>query len=226
VVVNLDLADFFPSIAFPRVKGLFRSFGYGEHAATIFALLCTEPDVTRVAIDGRTYHVATSPRHLPQGAPTSPAITNLLCRRLDRRLGGVAARNGFRYTRYADDLTFSTAAGSDAPIARLLARVRWVLRKEGFVEHPDKTRVLRRGRRQEVTGLVVNDKLGVPRATLRRFRALLHQIDRQGPAGKAWGAGRDLWASLQGFVRFVRMVDPARAARLQAHVTALQARHG
>ena len=230
VIVNLDLKDFFPSIELRRVKGLFRSYGYGEHTATILALLCTEPDVETVALDGLTYHVATSARHLPQGAPTSPAITNSLCARLDKRLAGLARKQGFTYTRYADDLTFSTRVADDAPVARLLARVRWILGQEGFTVHPDKTRVLRRGRRQEVTGLVVNDRLGVPRDTLRRFRALLHRVERHGVEGARWGESqvekRDLFASMRGFVRFVHMVDPDKARPLAAQVEALARRAG
>ncbi|MFB8790277.1 MAG: reverse transcriptase domain-containing protein [Potamolinea sp.] len=81
VIINLDLKDFFPSISYKRVKGLFQSFGYSEAAATIFGLLCTQTDTEEVELDGKTYHVATTERHLPQGSPASPAITNLLCRR-------------------------------------------------------------------------------------------------------------------------------------------------
>ena len=114
VVCNLDLKDFFPSITFRRVKGLFRKLGYGEHVATLLALLCTEPPRVPVELDGKTYHVALGARVLPQGACTSPAITNALCRRLDRRLDGLARRHGFAYTRYADDLTFS----GDNPLRR------------------------------------------------------------------------------------------------------------
>ena len=78
VVCNLDLKDFFPSITFRRVKGLFRKLGYGEHVATLLALLCTEPPRVPVELDGKTYHVALGARVLPQGACTSPAITNAL----------------------------------------------------------------------------------------------------------------------------------------------------
>jgi hypothetical protein len=96
VIINFDLKDFFPSISYKRVKGLFQSFGYSEAAATIFGLLCTQAQVEEVELDGKTYYVATTDRHLPQGSPASPAITNLLCRRLDRRLMGMAENLGFR----------------------------------------------------------------------------------------------------------------------------------
>src|SRR5439155_13747971 len=100
-------------------------------------------------------------RVLPQGACTSPAITNALCRRLDRRLRGLAARHGFAYTRYADDLTFS--GDRPAAVGRLLKSVRTILEAEGLREHPRKTRVMRRGSRQGVTGVVVNARATVSR---------------------------------------------------------------
>ncbi|HEY5949343.1 MAG TPA: reverse transcriptase domain-containing protein, partial [Kofleriaceae bacterium] len=81
VVVNVDLRDFFPTVTYKRVKGLYRKLGYSEEVATVLALVCTEPDVTETELDGTRYYVARGVRRLPQGAPTSPAITNVLCRR-------------------------------------------------------------------------------------------------------------------------------------------------
>ncbi len=224
VVVNVDLKDFFPTITFARAKGVFRGLGYGDQVATLLALLSTEPDVEEVELDGRRWFVAVGPRKLPQGAPTSPAITNILCRRLDRRLNGAAKKLGFTYTRYADDLTFSGAVGSD--VGRMLHRVRWLTKLEGFVPHEKKTRVLRRGRRQEVTGVVVNERLSVDRATLKRFRALLFHIEKDGPAGKTWGASADLFGSVIGFANYVAMVEPDKGKKLLAEARALAQKHG
>jgi len=227
IVVNLDLKDFFPSVTLPRIRGVFRSLGYGELAATIFALVASEPDTFRVELDGTQYDVAQGPRRLPQGAPTSPAITNVLCRRLDRRLFHAAKKLGFAYSRYADDLTFSaTAKEGQKASGQLLKQVRFIVAAEGFVPHPDKTRVLRKGRQQEVTGLVVNDKLGVDRATLRRFRALLHALDKDGPAGKSWGASPDVFASATGFASYVAMVDAEKGRALLARVREITTKHG
>jgi Reverse transcriptase (RNA-dependent DNA polymerase) len=78
VVINLDLQNFFPSISYRRIKGIFQAIGYSEAVATILGLICTEPDVTAVELDGKTYYIAQNQRHLPQGAPSSPALTNLL----------------------------------------------------------------------------------------------------------------------------------------------------
>ena len=224
VVVNLDLRDFFPTVTYRRVRGMFRALGYGEHAASVFALIATEPEVVDVELDGKRWHVATSARRLPQGSPASPAVTNLLCRRLDKRLHGVAAKLGFVYTRYADDLTFS--GPKEAPVGKLLRQVRFVVGQEGFTAHEEKTRVLRRGRQQEVTGVVVNERPSIDRKELRRFRALLFQIGKDGPEGKRWGSSPDVFAAAMGFAAWVHMVDRTKGDALLGEVRALAKKHG
>lgn len=226
IVVNLDLENFFPSVGYRRVKGLFRHLGYSEETATILALLSTEPELTTLELDQETYHVAVSERFLPQGAPSSPAITNLLCRRLDRRLTGVCDKLDFRYTRYADDLSFSASGEGAKRVGKLLSQVEWLVAEEGFKIHPDKTRIFRRGRRQEVTGLVVNDGLAVPRQTLRRFRTLLFQIEKDGTDGKRWGASEDVLSSAMGFANFVAMVQPEKGEALKVQVRSLISQYG
>ena len=225
VVINVDLRDFFPTVSYRRVKGMFRQLGYSEEVATVLALICSEPDITETELDGTRYFVARGPRRLPQGAPTSPAITNVLCRRLDRRIAGWARKHGFSYTRYADDLTVSSKDAS-APVGKMLAFLRRVTAAEGFEVHPDKVRVVRRGRRQEVTGVVVNERPGVPRDELRKFRALLHHIEKDGPAGKTWGTGGgDVLTAALGFASYVAMVDKAKGEALRAKVLALKAKY-
>jgi retron-type reverse transcriptase len=226
VVVNVDLEGFFPTVTYRRIKGLIRIFGYSEQVATILALLCSEPEILQVEIDNRTYYVAQTERYLPQGAPSSPAITNILCRGLDARLARAAESLGFTYTRYADDLTFSGSGAARDNVGRILRRVEYVVKQEGFQVHPKKTRVLRSGRRQEVTGLVVNERLGVSRETLRRFRATLFQIEKDGPAGKRWGNSGNVLESIAGFANFVAMVDQAKGAELQRRVSAIIAKYG
>ena len=224
-VVNLDLADFFPSVGWLRVRGLLTALGYAPAAATILALLCTEREVDEIELDGECWFVGRGDRVLPQGSPASPAITNLLCRRLDARLTGLSRKHGATYTRYADDLTFSWAKPG-GEVGKLIAAVERIVSDEGFAVHPNKTRVMRKGRRQEVTGLVVNDRPAVPRKELRRFRATLFQIERDGPEGKRWGHGAELFASLRGFAAYVAMVDPDKGRALVARVEALVAKHG
>ncbi len=218
VVINMDLKDFFPTITYRRVKGLFHKAGYSESLATVLALLCCEPDVTAVDMDGEHYFVQQGERHLPQGAPTSPMISNLLCRALDRRLMGLAKKYGFTYTRYADDLTFSGSKEALGHIGKILFGTEYIVTKEGFVLHPDKTRVMKKGRQQEVTGLVVNDRLSVDRKSLKKFRALLHQAGKTGLSGKSWNGSRtdkQLLRSMLGYANFVAMVIPEKGAGLK-----------
>ncbi|MBA3454906.1 MAG: RNA-directed DNA polymerase, partial [Deltaproteobacteria bacterium] len=224
IVINVDLKEFFPTVTYPRVKGLFRKLGYSEEVSTVLGLVCTEPDIVETVLDGITYYVARGPRRLPQGAPTSPAITNALCRRLDKRIAGFAAKHALTFTRYADDLTLSTKDPAGR-VGACLKFLRKVAVDEGFTVHPEKVRVVRTGRRQEVTGVVVNEKPGVVRAELRRFRALLFQIEKDGPAGKKWGTpGTDVLTSALGFASYVAMVDPVKGAALRTQVLALRAR--
>jgi RNA-directed DNA polymerase len=226
VVVNLDLQDFFPSISYRRVKGVFQALGYSEAIATILALICTEATTTEVELDGRTYFVATGERHLPQGAPTSPAITNLLCRRLDRRLANMALAQGFTYTRYADDLTFSASGDATRQLCNILKHTQNIVAHEGLTVHPQKTRVLRKSQQQEVTGIVVNEKLTIDRATLKKFRATLHQIEKDGLADKHWGNGDDLLAEIEGFANYVMMVNPQKGEPLVGQVKAIKKKYG
>jgi RNA-directed DNA polymerase len=132
VVVNFDLAGFFPTIGFPRVRNVFERIGYSQCVATMLALLCTECPRSSVVFDGRTYHVATGPRGLPQGTYTSPGLSNQVARRLDRRLTGLATALGLTYTRYAHDLTFSADQQLDDRVGDLPPHARHVARDKGF----------------------------------------------------------------------------------------------
>lgn len=226
VVINFDLKNFFPSISYKRVKGLFRSFGYSEAVATIFGLLCTENDGSEVELDGQTYFVALGDRHLPQGSPASPAITNVMCRRLDRRLSQMAADIGFVYTRYADDLTFSASGESLRHICNILKRTESIVTHEGFAINQEKTRILRKSRQQEVTGVVVNEEPTVSRKELRRFRATLYQIEQDGLDGKRWGNSSNVLAAIEGFANFVAMVNPDKGGELIARVKQIKQKYG
>jgi len=221
VVVNLDLADFFPTITFPRVRGLFESIGYSPAVATLLALLCTEAPRSPVVYDGVKLWVAAGDRALPQGACTSPAISNLVTRKLDRRLAGATRKLGWTYTRYADDLAFSTAAATASSLALLFARVRHIVREEGFVVNEAKGRVQRRSQRQSVTGIVVNDKPGVPREELRRLRAILHRARTTGLAAQNRDSHPDFAAYVRGKIAYVAMIDPVRGAALTSALDAL-----
>ncbi|MEW4569028.1 reverse transcriptase family protein [Tautonia sp. JC769] len=215
IVVKMDVKDFFPSVTFRRVKGIFRRAGYREQVATLLALICTESPREIVEQGKTTYYVALGPRCLPQGAPTSPALTNTLCLRLDRRLDGLARSLGYRYTRYADDLTFSLPRGheGDPRLGALLGKARRVVESEGFTVRLEKTRVARPGARQQVTGLVVNGDATprVPRKLRRQLRAAVHNHLANRPRPDADSPDR-----LAGLVSYVSMTDPALGQSLRS----------
>jgi hypothetical protein len=221
LLVKFDLRDFFPTIHYYRALGLFARLGYPLDDARFG----TEDDSQRVAAtlarlcsytpDPRAWHLG----HCPQGAPTSPAISNLVCRRLDARLSGLAKRSGGVYTRYADDLTFSFKEDKLD-----LGRFRWwvdqVCHQEGFLVHQDKFRVIRCSQRQVVTGIVVNDVLRVPRDERRRFRAILHNCRTHGVESQA--RGRENFAAwLRGYASYVHMVHPEEGTELLRQVEEL-----
>lgn len=176
-VMHFDLRNFFPSIRFNRVKDLFSDLGEPEGISTILAILTTESsDFSSSGITSTEL----SERVLPQGAPSSPTIANLVCRELDKRLCDFASAHGFTYSRYCDDIVFSTN-GSRKLIGLLMNRTRRIVRECGFEINESKTSIKRRSNRQVVTGLVVNDGLPrVSRRDIRSFRAFLHQLRNHG----------------------------------------------
>jgi RNA-directed DNA polymerase len=232
VIVKVDLKDFFPTITFRRVKGLFRHAGLPENVATLGALIATEPPREVVEFRGKMLHVATGQRACPQGAPTSPGITNAICLRLDRRMSGLARTMGFQYTRYADDLTFSyrkpegeKGSRAKAPIGALLRGAKAILEHEGFKLHAKKTAVMRSGGSQRVTGLVVNKPskpdvpaTRVPRKVVRKLKAAIFNREKGRPA-----KGDESLAQLKGMAAFVHMVDPKRGRAFLDRLERLEA---
>lgn len=217
VLVNADLKDFFPTITFHRVRGAFAQLGYSPAVATILALLCTESPRRTVEYAGRIFHVATGPRALPQGACTSPALSNLISRRLDARLAGISTKLGWQYSRYADDLSFSADAEAE-PEKRtgyLLARIRHIAQDEGFEVNEKKTRVLKRSAAMAVTGVIVNRKLSVRRRELRRLRAILHNASKHGLESQNRDQHPRFASRLRGKIAFVEMVNPDQGRPLR-----------
>jgi retron-type reverse transcriptase len=150
---------------------------------------------------------------LPQGACTSPAASNQVARKLDRRLAGLATKLALAYTRYADDLTFSS--GGNDKVGYLLARIRHIVQEEGFALNPKKTRVKRPNARQTVTGLVVNANPGVPRDVIRRLRAILHRARAGGLAAQNRNHEPNFRAWLDGMIAYIAMSRPAVGAKLR-----------
>ncbi|WP_439130945.1 reverse transcriptase family protein [Polaribacter sp.] len=212
VVINQDLKNFFPTITYKRIKGVFKSFGYSEQVAVIFALLCSEPKILDISLLGENYFAQRGERFLPQGSPCSPAITNILCKKMDFRLDGLAKKYGFNYSRYVDDLTFSSHKEQVKKIPAILKYSKKIVEDENFVLHPDKLRIMKPHQRQEVTGVVVNEKPNVNKKSLKRFRALLHHIEKDGIQGKSWNGGSNVLAEIDGFANFIYQIDKTKGA--------------
>lgn len=172
VVFNIDIKDFFGLINFGRVYGLFQSapFNFNKEVAACLGKM--------VCFAGK----------LPQGAPTSPIISNMICIRLDKELQIFARKNALLYTRYADDITFSTdlksfsanvvvGSGRKVEVGEELLKI---FSGNGFEINPLKSRVYYRHNRQMVTGLIVNKGVNVPRRYIRHLRGIIHSIQKHG----------------------------------------------
>lgn len=215
---------FFASIPVARVIAVFRAAGYTRVVARLLASLCTTysslssapcsanvppaADVHARWRSARRY----AARHLPQGAPTSPALANLCAYGLDVRLSAAAAQINATYTRYADDLVFS----SNARLDRFAPLVAAIAHDEGFVVNHRKTRLMRASVRQEVTGLVVNTRPAISRHELERLEAILFNCARHGAASQNRDAHPDFRAHLEGKLAWIASISAERAARLRA----------
>ena len=213
LLINMDLENFFPTITFERVRGMFHALGYSGYMASLLAMLCTYCERMAIEVKGRTRYVRTSERILPQGSPASPMITNIICRNLDRRLEAVAARHGCQYTRYADDMSFSFAALPDAKaISKAAGEIVSVVEDEGFFVNREKTRYLKHNNRQCITGIVINHEVpGVSKVWVKRMRAAVYNAGRKKAAGKLEPA---VVHEISGMVSWLKAVNPERYRQL------------
>ncbi|HEY4359902.1 MAG TPA: reverse transcriptase family protein [Bryobacteraceae bacterium] len=227
-LLRLDLQDFFPASPGARVQSLFRTLGYPEQVADLLGGICTNAvprDVwtTRPPdLDVAEWHEARTlyaRPHLPQGAPTSPAISNLLAYRLDCRLQGLAKSVGANYTRYADDLAFSGGESFARSVERFSLHAAAIALEEGFSVNHHKTRIMRPGVRQHLAGIVVNQHASLPRHDLKLLEAILTNCVRQGPASQNRDALPNFRSHLEGRVGFAEMVNPAKGKRLRRLLT-------
>jgi hypothetical protein len=217
IVVRMDLEDFFPSFSGPRIQAFFRTIGYPEAVADLLGGICTStapPDIWT----GQPREVRDLYRrpHLPQGAPTSPALANGCFYRIDCRLAGLAQAAGAVYTRYADDLAFSGGEEFAQCAARFSLHVAAILLEEGFSVHHRKTRIMRQGVRQQLAGIVVNQRQNVRRDDFDRLKATLTNCIRHGPEPQNREGHPHFRAHLEGRVAFVESVHPGKGRRLRA----------
>lgn len=202
-VIRFDLRDFFPSIGRARIAATFRTLGFSEAVVDRLTTLCTARTSAAVrerlrkdgAIDWDGAKRLAAP-HLPQGAPTSPALANLCAFPLDLRLVGLAHRFGARYSRYADDLVFSGPGTLRRDQRGFRAWVQAIVEDEGFRLRPDKTRAMPSGGRQQVTGVVVNAKPNLAREDFDRLKAELHRLG--GASEWTRRCGRCCWGDSPG----------------------------
>jgi len=225
VVVRMDLADFFASVSRARVAATFRRVGYPRRVAAALAGLCTAPTPDAVLAAHPRDNVDLAQRfltnarlrdaHLPQGAPTSPALANLAAWRLDRRLAALAAGFDARVTRYADDLAFSGDEAFGRSLRFFVARVGAIALEEGFRVNHRKTRVMRQGRPQTLCGVVVNDTPNLPRRERDRLRAMLFNAARSGVESQNREGRPEFRRHLEGRVAWAAALNPGVEARMK-----------
>ena len=177
-VFNADIKDFFPSIPQARVWGALKSvpFNFHEAIASAIAGLCCIEEVYQSDEDGKWK----ARYYLPQGSPCSPILTNIVCHNLDWKLSGLAKRFHLRYSRYADDITFSSNHNVYKEGGEFISEFRRIITEQHFVINEQKTRLQKRGQRQEVTGLIVSDRVNVTREYVRDLDNLLYIWEKYG----------------------------------------------
>ena len=222
MVIAADLTNFFPMTPLRRVHGIFRSLGYPWAVARVLTGLCSTATPSPLFLtlpvpqrhDLATRQMFAAP-HLPQGAPTSPALANLAARSLDDRLHGLARSRDANYTRYADDLVFSGGSDFARGAARFVAAVKEIANDEGYRLNARKTRIMGRGIAQRITGLTVNDHVNLPRADYDSLKATLHNCRMNGPQAENRADRHDFRAHIAGRVAWAEAVNPARALKLR-----------
>ena len=229
VVVRFDLEAFFTNVATWRALGVFRAAGYSAAVSAVLLGLCTTRTPEAVLREApRPVDALSSQRfflqrrladwHLPQGAPTSPALANLAAWTLDLRLQGAARARKLTYSRYADDLVFSGPVSSVGALTQLVSAI---VRDEGFRVNAEKTRVMRAHEQQRVTGVVVNARPNISRAQFDELKALLHRCRQKETLSQSTGPLADFRATLQGRISWVAQLSASRGAKLQREFDAL-----
>lgn len=185
-IYNIDLTDFFSNIDQARVWGRLQHPPFNlnkkenrlEIANMIAVLCCHEIGVVQNK-DSKASEIIQR-FVLPQGAPTSPILTNIICERLDYLLTAVAKRFGLRYSRYADDITFSSMHNVYQKDGEFIKELTRIIEEQGFTIKDSKTRLQKEGYRQEVTGLIVSDRVNVSKRYIKELRKWLYYWETYG----------------------------------------------
>ena len=216
VVVKLDLENFYSTVGHSRVVAIFRSLGYSREAAIWLAGLTTSSIPANLDVPDNNLYLLNvyHGRHLPQGAPTSPALANLSAFSLDLRLSGLARTFQAQYTRYADDLTFSGPQRFLYGLSIYLRLVSKIIKSERFRLHPSKRQVLRNNQQQKITGVVVNSRVNIDRAEYDRIKALLCNCVRTGAASQNRDQHADFAQHVLGRIGHVKHLNSRRGDKL------------
>ncbi len=220
IVLKCDLQDFFVTIRASRIHVIFRHLGYCETVARALTAMVTTRASARCVAESRSFGIDFSSAkcyqsdHLPQGAPTSPALANLAAFKLDLRLASLAESAGAIYSRYADDLTFSGTRSTGVSNQRFYLRVCAIALEEGFNINARKTRLMTQSHRQHVTGLVINERANVARREFDHLKAILTNAARHGLGSQNREDRDDFRSHLLGKIAFVAQVNPARGEKL------------
>ncbi len=218
IVVKMDLDNFYTRVRFSRVVAIFRSIGYSREVALWLAKLTTSAIPSNLEFPGGEPKQLRLflPRHLPQGAPTSPAIANLVAFSLDVRLAGLTKSFGGNYTRYGDDLTFSGDWRFQKSLRLFIPLAQQIIRQERFVINRRKRKILRRSTQQSVTGVVVNDKTNISRKSYDNLKATLHNCVKRGPASQNRDDHPDFYAHLRGRIAYIQQLNKPKGDKLLA----------
>jgi len=200
-VLTLDLKDFFPSITSKKVYNIFKTLGYNSRIGTILTNICTYK------------------KFLPQGSPCSPKLANLVTWRLDLRIQGYVGRRGINYTRYADDLTFSSL--SPAKVVKILPMVKHIIQNENFEVNNSKTRIAGSSRAKVVTGLVISDdSIGIGKQKYKKLRSKIHHLTLPEEQGN-----NKLLYEVCGWISYLNSVDQKRLFKAKKFIQELSKKH-
>ncbi len=219
MVIKLDFQDFFPSIGWSKVRRLFMTAGYPEDVANNLASLTTHhiaaEDLAPAPLDYSSRKRLQHP-HLPQGAPTSPALANLVAYRFDCRVAGLAKALGANYTRYADDILFSGGDHIRRRARQLSIRIMGIALEEGFRINPHKTRLMYRSQRQRAAGLILNEKPNISRRDFDLLKAILYNCQKHGWQSQNYANNPEFQAHLDGRIQWIEQANAKRGEKLRA----------